>query len=161
MLQLLLRQTLKWSWCIKLLDSSLLKSNNTGILQQLILWRQWGKKSGLEHEKRIFFDISWILLRRLLLLWQKEKYCIAAPSQHDSLWISKARFLCLLRICFDWHTGVSEHPRFLLAVKNLEKPSESDYNLKQLWDSLWMNRDSSLRFCVCAWFIGITFQALQ
>lgn len=108
-----------------------------------------GGNSSLEHEKRIFFDISWILLRRLLLLQQKGKCCIAAARQHDSLWISKARFLCLLRICFDWHTGVSEHPRSLLAVKNLEKPSESDYNLKQLWESLWMNRDSSLRFCMC------------
>lgn len=120
-----------------------------------------GKNLVRSMRKGCFFDISWILWRRLVLLWQKGKYCIAAPRQHDSPWISKARFLCLLTICFDWHTGVSEHPQSLLAVKNLENPSESDYNPQQLWDSLWMNRDSSLHFCVCAWFIGITFQALQ
>lgn len=107
-----------------------------------------GKKSSLEHENRIFFDIYWILLRGLLLLCQKGKYCVAAALQYDSLWISKARFLSVLRICFDWHTRDSEHPRSLLAVKNQEKPSESAYNLKQLWDSLWMNRDIFLLFIV-------------
>lgn len=37
----------------------------------------------------------------------------------------------------------SEHPRSLLAVKNPEKPNESACNLKEPWDTLWMNRDSS------------------
>lgn len=149
-----------------LLDSSLLKSNRffSCCSQTAHPVRiMGGKKYSLESEKRVFFDISWILLRELLLLCQKGKYCIAAAVQHDSLWVSKARFLCLLRICFDWHTRVSEHPRSLLAVKNQEKPSESGYNLKQLWDSLWMSRYILLLifFSVCLLFIGITSQALQ